>query len=102
MLPGWLDAAGALFQAGDIRHARQILDRLARFGAPSADVWYWLSQCDLAPEDSRVCLENALRLAPDHAGARTALANMVVPVATRVEAVPTVVVQPHEVWAALA
>ncbi len=102
MLPGWLDAALALFRVGDIRHARQILDRLVRFGAPSADVWYWLSKCDLTPEDSRVCLENALRLAPDHTDARTALANVVVAVAVQAEAVPTAASQPHEVWAALA
>lgn len=98
MLPGWLDAALALFRVGDTRHARQILDRLVRFGAPSADVWYWLSQCELQPEDVRVCLENAVRLAPDHSEARAALDGVTLPVAVQAELVPI----RQEVWAALA
>lgn len=102
MLPGWLDAALALFRVGDVRHARQILDRLVRFGVPTADVWYWLSQCDLPSEDRQVCLENALRLAPDHLEARAALAGVVVPVAVGQTSAATRPAHPSEVWAALA
>ena len=60
-------------QAGQRRRARQGLSRVVREDPSNATAWLWLSEVVERPGERELCLEQVIRIEPDHVAARYGL-----------------------------
>jgi Tfp pilus assembly protein PilF len=73
-----LDAGIAAAKAGDHGRARRLLKQVVAHEHDNLRAWLWLSSVMTSPEEQIHCLEQVLRLAPDHPQARKALSTLTV------------------------
>ncbi|GAB4531342.1 MAG: hypothetical protein Fur0018_19270 [Anaerolineales bacterium] len=60
-------------QEGDRVKARDLLTRLLQYTKTNADYWFWMSAVVDTRKEQVFCLQQALKCAPEHAGARQGL-----------------------------
>lgn len=63
-------------RSGDRARARDLLTRLLKMGQQNPEYWVWMSAVVETPKERVFCLKEALRLDPQHAGARRGMVLM--------------------------